>query len=239
MQSYHVLDTEEHISLKWSCLGQSCSYSCCERFQLLPVPLYEVIPLARYFPIVILVVENNSRLSGGFTAISRTIEQKACVFLSEGGCTLGDNRPSFCRAYPFRIVPSQDGKNLVLMDTNCPGFSHREGEAIFKEKGVINPYFDNEFLKFAFLIKEDATKTQEFIKELMDSNLLTGGKFIYKVGDQQKEIPFNYVDERRLLDMPRDKLKSFAEKGYLRIIYAHLNSLQNFQRLAYRVITAG
>ncbi|MCS7285230.1 MAG: SapC family protein, partial [Hydrogenobacter thermophilus] len=45
------------------------------------------------------------------------------------------------------------------------------------------------------------------------------------------------VQEERLIDLPKDVLRELSSKGYLRAIYAHLNSLQNWEKLIKRCIT--
>lgn len=232
MIRWEFLDTKKDAGLRWRCLGEDCQTSCCVNFFLIHVPVAEVPHLSRYFPVVVTLRQTERGSVASFSAVLRLREdERGCIYLKEEGCSLKEERPFFCKAYPFSVVPA-NGKNLVAIDRSCPGFSEEEGENLFAEPGKLNEVFDRDFLSYANLIKEDAEKNGVLLEEILNNKLLTGGRFIYKLGDnEQKEIPFNFVDERKLLDLPRDKIKSLAEKGFMSVIYAHLNSLQNFTRL--------
>ena len=200
-------------------------------FHLIHIPIYEVVPLSRYFPITITLRRTEMGEFFHFTAVLRLeADDKGCIYL-DGGCTLGVEKPSFCKAFPFSIVPGGEGKNLVLMDMNCPGFSEVDGEPIFMENSELNKTINDEFLQFAYLIKEDAERSREFFSEMSKHGLIRGSKFVYKLGEEQREFPFNMIDEKKLLELPKKTLEDFAQKGYMRLIYAHLNSVVNFSRL--------
>jgi len=225
-----LLDPERHRSLKWRCLKENCPHSCC----LIPdrtfVVLEEVIPLSRHFPVVINVeIDENNREQRLLCAYFRLREdRKGCIYLSDKvGCLIEGEKPYTCRQYPFFI----NGVDLAL-DFTCPGFSEVEGNSIWDGEFVA-PYFESNFYAYSLKLEESKQETQEFLNLLFDLNLVVGGKLSY----ESVEISFNMVDEENLFDLPMDLQKELQRKGYLRAIYAHINSLQNWERLIKRYIS--
>ncbi|MEJ5339158.1 MAG: SapC family protein [Aquificaceae bacterium] len=224
-----LLDQEKHINLKWSCLKGACPHSCC----LIPdrtfVVLEEVVSLSRHFPVVINIeVDQEGKEQRLFCAYFRLKEDwKGCIYLKDGvGCLLEEEKPYTCRQYPFFI----SGGYLAL-DLTCPGFSELEGEPIW-EGQLINSCFEQGFYVYSLKLEEGKAQTEEFINLLFDLGLVVGGRVSY----EGVEVSFNMVDEKRLFELSGDTLRWLSEKGYLKVIYAHLNSLQNWERLIRRYI---
>ncbi len=224
-----LLDPEGHKNLKWYCLKERCPHSCC----LIPdrtfVVLEEVIPLSRYFPIVINVeVDEQGKEHRLLCAYFRLKEdKKGCIYLKDGlGCLLEGEKPYTCRQYPFFI-----SEGYLAFDLTCPGFSEVEGVPLWEGK-FVNPYFEKGFYAYSLRLEEGKSQTEEFLRTLFDLGLVIGGR----VSHEGVEASFNMVDEKRLLELPLDTLKRLSENQYLRLIYAHLNSLQNWERLIKRYI---
>ncbi len=224
-----LLDPQEYKNLRWRCLKSECSSSCC----LIPdrtfIVLEEVVSLSRYFPVVITVeIDEGGKEERLLCAYFRLKEDKrGCVYLEEGvGCLLKDAKPYTCRQYPFFIK-----SGYLAIDLTCPGFSQTEGEPVW-EGQYINPTFEQDFFAYSLKLEEQKNQTEEFLNMLFDLQLVVGGKLTY----ENIEVSFNMVDEEKLLSLPPNILKELQIKGYLRLIYAHLNSLQNWERLMKRCL---
>lgn len=225
------LDQEKHKNLKWQCLKSACPNSCC----LIPdrtfVVLEEVVSLSRHFPVVINIeVDQEGKEQRLLCAYFRLREdKKGCIYLKDGmGCLLEEEKPYTCRQYPFFIK-----RGYLALDLTCPGFSEMEGEAVW-EGNLINPYFEQSFYAYSLKIEEGKAQTEEFVNLIFELGLVVGGSISYG----NLEVSFNMVDEKRLFELPQDTLKELSERGYMRLIYAHLNSLQNWERLIRRYINA-
>ncbi len=154
---------------------------------------------------------------------------KACIYLSHKvGCLIEEEKPYTCRQYPFFIK----GESLAL-DLTCPGFSQAEGDSLWDDGEFISPHFERGFYAYSLRLEEGKQETEEFLNLLFDLNLVVGGKLSY----EDVEVSFNMVDEERLLDLPTDIKRDLQRKGYLRVIYAHINSLQNWERLIKRYLS--
>ncbi|SHK58143.1 SapC family protein [Thermocrinis minervae] len=217
------LDPEKHKNLRWECLKSSCSVQCCRQPTRSSIVLEELIPLSRYFPVVFTVeVDKEGEEEKLLCVYFRLDEADRCVYLKDGlGCLLGKDKPYACRQYPFLIR----GDSLFV-DFTCPGFSEDQGEPIFLDKDL-NPYFLEEFIQYSLRINQQMEETKRFVKELFSLGIIVGGKYVM----EGKEISFNFVDEEKLMALPKKILVELQRKGYLRYIYAHLNSLDNFEKL--------
>lgn len=225
-----LLDPERHRNLKWHCLKESCPHSCC----LIPnrtfVVLEEVIPLSRHFPVVINVeIDEENREQRLLCAYFRLKEdRKGCIYLKDGvGCLIEGEKPYTCRQYPFFIE-----SEYLALDLACPGFSEVEGNSLW-EGEFVAPYFERNFYAYSLRLKENKEETEEFLNLLFELKLVVGGRLSY----EGVEVSFNMVDEERLLDLPKEIQKEFQKRGYLKVIYAHINSLQNWGRLIKRYIS--
>lgn len=227
-ETTEFLDIVKHKDLKWHCLGSSCPSSCCFVPHRSSVVLEEMVELSHLFPILFFVVEQGEEKRREIGLLFKYAEAKNCYYLDPTeGCTLGEKKPLACKQYPFQIVKDQRGINLVMIDRTCPGFSQEQGEQVFTQQNVMNPYFEKNFLHPSKLLVEKTREAQIFTETVFNYNLVVGGKFVYK----GIEVPINYVDENRLMELPKEVLKDFKNRGYLRYIYAHLNSLVNLKNL--------
>lgn len=225
-----LLDPEEHKNLKWQCLKGNCPQSCCLVPDRTFVVLEEVLSLSRHFPVVINIEVDEGgkeqRLLCAYFRLRK--DNKGCIYLKDGvGCLLEGEKPYTCRQYPFFIK----GGYLAL-DLTCPGFSEVEGEALW-EGQLVNSRFERDFYIYSLRLEEGKAQTEEFLDLLFDLGLVVGGRVSY----EGVEVSFNMVDEERLFELPENALKELSKRGYIRIIYAHLNSLQNWERLIKRYIS--
>ncbi|WPM32782.1 SapC family protein [Hydrogenobacter sp. T-2] len=223
-------DPEEHKNLKWQCLKSNCPQSCCFIPDRTFVVLEEVLSLSRHFPVVINIeVDQEGKEQRLLCAYFRLKEdKKGCVYLKDGmGCLIEEEKPYTCRQYPFFIR-----EGYLALDLTCPGFSEVEGVA-FWEGQFVNPLFERDFYTYSLRIEEGKAQTEEFVNTLFDLGLVVGGRISY----EDVEVSFNMVDEERLFELPTDTLRLLSKKGYTKLIYSHLNSLQNWERLIKRYIS--
>ena len=224
------LDAKDHAHLRWQCLNSQCLSSCCFIPDRTFIVLEEIYRLSKHFPVVITVeVDEQQREERLLCAYLRLKEDKrGCLYLKDGvGCAIEEEKPYTCRQYPFLI----EGGYLAF-DLTCPGFSESQGTPLW-EGHTINPHLEERFFTYSLKLQEGKAQTQDFINTLFDLNLIVGARLTY----ENIEVSFNMVQEERLIDLPKDVLRELSSKGYLRAIYAHLNSLQNWEKLIKRCTT--
>lgn len=142
--------------------------------------------------------------------------------------------PAFLRQYPFMLAEDRDtGTVTVCVDIAYDGLSEEEGDALFLESGE-----DSENLGRAmgFLqeLHNEFKRTAAFTAKLKELNLLDqqvirfGGE-----GEAQRELGGVYVvSEERLLQLDDKVLPDLLRSGALGLIYTHLVSMRNLDRLS-------
>ena len=227
LKGMRLFDTIKDASLKFQCMYKDCPNSCCKNFHTVEIGFEEIFSLSRYFVIHFPYDSANGRFIGN--AIVGFVESKTgCVFLRDGvGCMLGDDRPLFCKSYPFFVHP--DTSRLII-DPACPGFSEVEGALIY-ENNSISEEIKREYIVYGIQLVEDVLKMREFTKFLADNDLLVSGN----IEIRGKSVQVNLVNEGKLLDLDKDTMEEAINKGYMKAIYAHLNSFKNVDKLARRV----
>ena len=153
------------------------------------------------------------------------------VFFEEDGTPRGDAYvPAYIRRYPFllaKLRPDVDEMSLCFDPTTDIIGDFKEGEALFADgqpsdhtKGVLD---------FCEKFEEAGARTQAFIKELTDADLLMDGEVAIQQNDKPDQ-PYVYrgfkmVNQEKLKELDAEKLKGWHETGLLPLIYAHLMSL--------------
>ena len=153
------------------------------------------------------------------------------VFFEEDGTPRGDAYvPAYIRRYPFllaKLRPDVDEMSLCFDPTTDIIGDFKEGEALFADgqpsdhtKGVLD---------FCEKFEEAGARTQAFIKELTDADLLMDGEVAIQQNDKPDQ-PYVYrgfkmVNQEKLKELDAEKLKGWHETGLLPLIYAHLRSL--------------
>lgn len=228
-----VLDTEKHKNLRWRCLGASCPQSCCYVPVRSSVGMQEMEYLSMYFPISFPLIKNEQTGEQHFEMnlfFKLDIDKTGhCVYLKEPeGCQLGDDKPYACKQYPFS--PTNDvstGRTIITIDLTCPGWSENEGDIVLLSKTEMNPTFMNGFVKPGINFLNEYQQTRIFVNTLVNYNLIKPATYNYR----GVTVGLNAVDEKALLELPKEVLKDFEARGYIKAIYYHLHSLQNYRKL--------
>ena len=191
------------------------------------IPLtVEEFPLAqRDFPIVFSAGDNPVPLA------LMGLNEGVNVFFDEQGTLLGDHYvPAYIRRYPYllaKLQPDKEEMSLCFDPSADVVGEFAEGEQLFVDgqpsehtKGVLN---------FCEKFEEAGARTQAFVNELKEADLLMEGEVAISQNDKPDQ-PYIYrgfrmVNQEKLRQLDADKLKNWNEIGLLPLIYAHLFSL--------------
>jgi hypothetical protein len=144
--------------------------------------------------------------------------------------------PAFVRRYPF-VLAELPGHSLgVCIDEAYPGLNEEEGEPLFDGEGRDTPYLRNA-LDFLTQYQREYLRTEAFCQKLEQSGLLTEMNARADLVDGRSFTvgSLMVVDEKKLLELPDDKVLSFFRSGELHLISMHLLSLSNMQRLVDKI----
>jgi hypothetical protein len=153
------------------------------------------------------------------------------VYLGEDGMVQEDiYLPAYIRRYPYmlaRLDPNSETMSLCFDPSSGLIEENGEGKALFE--GDEPTQETKDLLQFCQNFEEAGMRTQQFVEELRNAELLMEGE----VSIQRPEQPdqpyvyrgFQMVDQNKLRELRGDKLRTWNQNGILPLIYAHLFSL--------------
>lgn len=204
----------------------------------MPITTDEFISAARFYPIV---------FSQGDSPVPL-----ALMGLNEGVNTAVDDDgklrgpvyvPAYIRRYPFlfaRLNPDSDEMSLCFDPTSEVIGKFKDGENLFEDGEQSEAL--KQVIAFCQQFEESGARTQLFMKELMDLDLLMDGEVsIQQPGNDKPFIyrGFQMVDDSKLRDMRGDALRKISQNGILPLLYAHLFSLQMMREIFAQQVALG
>lgn len=204
----------------------------------IPVTIDEFAITQRFLPIVFSAGDNPVPL--------------ALMGLNEGVNTwIGDDGkmvqegylPAYLRRYPYllaRLRPDAEELSLCIDPTSNVIGPFEDGEPLFDGaepsdavKGV---------LTFCEQFETAGAKTGQFMKELVESELLMDGEVSIQVTPESQPFiyrGFQMVNEEKLRDLRGDQLRKMNQSGMLPLIHAHLFSLALMREIFARQMAQG
>lgn len=147
--------------------------------------------------------------------------------------------PAYIRRYPFVFANDpKAGQSILCVDRGANFFADKDLDlAFFDEKGEATEYLQN-CLKFCNDYEMERQKTLSFVQVLKALDLFETKEAFYTPGNEdgspgepQKLAEYFGVSVERLRALPSDKFLDLRQSGALEQIYAHLNSLVQWDRL--------
>lgn len=137
--------------------------------------------------------------------------------------------PAYIRRYPYmlaRLNPQAQELSLCFDPTSPALGAFDDGQPLF-ENGQPSA-MTKEILGFAEQFEQAGARTQQFMKELKEMDLLIDGETtIQPEGNAQPFVyrGFQMVNEEKLADLRGDQLRKMMKNGMLPLLHAHLFSL--------------
>jgi hypothetical protein len=158
------------------------------------------------------------------------------LFLAEDGSWLAKYIPAFVRRYPF-VFSHTEGNFVLCVDEEFSGFNREgRGQRLFMEDGSPTPYVEG-ILKFLQDYQTQFLTTQRFCNRLKELGLLEPmtAQVNLESGPPLSLGGFMAVNRAKLKALPGETLAELAKTDELELIYTHLHSLRNFDRLRERL----
>lgn len=154
------------------------------------------------------------------------------VFFEDDGTVIGTPYiPAYVRRYPFllaKIDQSSDSLSLCFDPSSNLVGEFDDGRELFDAEKKPTQH-TQELLKFCEMFEQAGNKTNAFMKELKDADLLMDGEVAINrtTGEGQPFIyrGFQMINQEKLRDLRGDQLRKWNENGLLPLIHAHLFSL--------------
>jgi hypothetical protein len=189
-----------------------------------PITVDEFISAQRHYPIVFSAGESPVPLA------LMGLNEGVNVFLDENGKLLGETYvPAYMRRYPFmlaRVRPDADELSLCFDPESGLVGDFEEGMPLFADGQPSEA--TQQILKFCEEFEISAQRTQAFVKELQEAELLIDGEAsVQPTGVEQPFVyrGFQMVAEEKLRELRGDALRKMNQNGMLPLIMAHMFSL--------------
>jgi hypothetical protein len=190
----------------------------------------EFFSAARSQPIVFAKGEDGKH----FAAVLLGLGQKSSWFVDANDMwKTGEYMPAFLRRYPFVFVKDKDkNTDYLAIDKSSEAFNEQDGEPLFTVDGKPSK-FVQKVLGFMQTFEVAHKRTQLFCDELQRLDLLETITINKWVGFQAPILRnIKRVNESRLDKLTKNELEGLVEKGYYKLISAHLISLGNIERIS-------
>lgn len=145
--------------------------------------------------------------------------------------------PAYARRYPFALSNSQDGEKLLLcVDEKSPRYTEKAAKddlKFFDEKGEQTD-MTKSALEFCSQYHSDSLMTTKFCEEIKKAGLLQEKNLTVNTQSSDKPLSlsgFQVVDEEALSKLSDEQITKFHKNGILPLLYFHLQSNSNWQRL--------
>lgn len=218
------LDSRIHQDLR---IKPNTSYSYAAKTNSVPVVGVEFPDACREYPIAFVKASDDSFLPVALLGL----RENENLFVSRDGKWDARYIPAFVRRYPFVPADAGQGEVVICIDEAAPCLDRQEGEPLFAGDKPA-PLLAN-MLNLLRDYQAQALRTQEFCKHLQDNNLLVES-------NAQVQLPDGtgfhlsglfVIDEKRLQVLDKEKVHGLFASGELGLVYAHLLSLGNLQKL--------
>ena len=205
----------------------------------IPITTDEFPLVQRYMPIVFSVGEDAIPLA------LMGLNEGVNVFMGNDGKLTESTFyvPAYVRRYPYmlaRLRPDTDELSLCFDPTSPTIGAFEDGEALFADGQPTE--FTRNVLGFAESFEQAGARTQHFMKELAEMELLMDGEVSIQVeGSDQPFIyrGFQMINEEKLSDLRGDQLRKVSKSGMLPLLYAHLFSLSLMRDIFARQVQLG
>jgi len=194
----------------------------------------EFLQATREYPIVFGTGSNGSI----FPLVILGLRNKENLYVGKKGEWLAGYIPAYVRRYPFILAGDKQnsGNFTVCIDESYPGFNDKKsGTRLFNDDGTESPLF-KQSVNFLKEYQNHIQLTNLFCNIINELHLLEPMQAqLEKKGKKQTLGGFMCVSRKRLKELPAEKTAALVKSDYLELIYAHLHSLTNLDRLIKRV----
>jgi hypothetical protein len=140
--------------------------------------------------------------------------------------------PAIIRRYPFALAKTdEEGRFTVCIDDESDLVNEKEGQALFNDKGEPSELTDRVKQYLAELQQMDQF-TEDLCKYLAEKNMFTPLNMKVRIENEMRNITGAYiVNEERLNSLSDETYLEMRAKKYIPVLYAHLSSLPQIERL--------
>jgi SapC len=191
----------------------------------------EFAPAAREYAIVFA----RDREGNAIPAILLGLQRDQNLILDSAGRWQGEYVPAYVRRYPFILASTVEmgDQFTVCIDEAYTGFNTaQEGQRLVAEDGTQGELLSRS-VKFLQEFHQHTVLTVNFCKALDSLGLLDNmqAEISLNSGAKYSLTGLFCVTRAKLAALTADQLKTLFDQGYLDLIYLHMHSLNNIDKL--------
>lgn len=213
----------------WS-LEQGQDYSFAARANAVPVMCSEFQAASLDLPVVF------GKSDTAYAPIAMLgIEKEKSLLIGDDGTWKGGYVPAFIRRFPFVFAEADDKQTYTLcIDEDYAGLDKdgKKGNRFFDDEDKPTGFM-NRALEFMKKFEVEGRRTREFCKLLAEKELFDPMQAAIRLsdGEQRNVTGFHVISRERLKALDADTVAEFFKRDVLELVYLHLASLRNMERL--------
>jgi hypothetical protein len=207
-------------------------YGFARKGHMTPLTVTEFANAALSFPIIFVGDEKTPVAVLGLNA------DESLFIDAEGAYDPGVYIPAYIRRYPFVLANDSDQQRMIVCIDRQSSLLAEGGDlALFDDKGQPTEYTQNA-IKFCDDFEVERQRTESFVQLINDLDLFDRRQSHFtpmlangQSGEPQLIAEFWGVSEEKLNALPAEKFVELRDNGALGQIYAHLLSLNGWDKL--------
>lgn len=221
-----VLNKDQHAN---SGIVPLESYAFTANLHVAAVAVHEFTKLAGLYPIVFLQNE-----MGDFSTVALLgIDEGRNLFVNEQGQWTVSYVPAVIRKYPFTLLQkdAEQKEFVVCIDQASGCLKNEGGQPLFDEQGQPAPTLEGA-VKFLSELQEMDVQTRRFCQVIKELGLIVPLNVELRMQTGIRKVAGAFiVDEMALKNLSSDQLVKLQRENYTSLLYSHLLSLNQFERL--------
>lgn len=221
-----VLDREQHKGLRI----QNGDARFASKNQAVPLLVTEFPESCLEYPIVFSKGNEGQWLALALTGLSADVN----AFVDAKGVWNARFVPASVRRYPFILAEGANNQLSLAADMSAAQLG-QQGEPLFDEQGQPTEIARN-VMQLLGEFQAQAKLTEAVVQKLDEAQLLIQQSLQVRLGDGRSAAVDGVwiVDEKKLRELPDDKILAWFKGGELTAIHAHMLSLRNLVPLLER-----
>lgn len=220
-----ALSPETHRNLKFD--TALCNFEFARSYSAVPISFTEFARAAHEY--VIAFMRGSDQQFRPVVLLG--VNDAENLYVNDTGLWAASYLPVFVQHYPFVIGEMTDSTGASI-DEKCVALNFEKGELLIDEEGVLQPALNAE-LQFLHDYQQQINDTALMVKQWDELGLLVqAGERADWAALQFKD--YYLIDEARLKLIADEDLPALFHSGALKLIYQHIESLDNLPRLLNR-----
>ena len=216
---------ERHL---WKKVKSTDNFDFVKDVHIASIMVHEFSRAASIYPIVFLEDQAEDKFR---PVILTGLEEGENLFIKDNKWE-ASYIPAIIRRYPFSLAKTgEDGRFTICIDEESDFVNEEVGERLFTEEGEEGEVIEK-VKQYLTELQQMEIFTTEFCKFMSKNNMFTPLNMKVRVGSEIKNISGAYViNEDRFNALSDEKFIELRAKKYISVIYAHLSSLAQIERL--------